>query len=92
MLGRGRGGGVPGVWDDWVAGRGYTGTPPSHPPGPHIEHIPEISPTHGQMKAKSDCFMRFPIKGPERVQKGSRNDLKLTLQTTLQTGPEMALR
>ena len=24
------------MWDDWVAGRGYTGTPPSTIPGSHI--------------------------------------------------------
>ena len=49
----GVGGGVyPGYGTEGWVGRGYTGTPPTDPPGPHIEHILALSPTHGQMKPK----------------------------------------
>ena len=47
----GWGGGVPGVWEDWVGREGYTGTQPSPVPGPVFKDIPQISPTYGQMKA-----------------------------------------
>ena len=48
-----RGGGVPGVWD-WVGPGGVLyRVLPDTLPGPIFDHIPEISPTHGRMKAIS---------------------------------------
>ena len=59
------GGGVPGVWDDGVAGRGYTGYYPATSQDPILTIFSLRSPTHGQMKGLSEVSMRFLRKGPE---------------------------
>ena len=59
--------GVPGVWDDGWAGRGYTGVLPSPSQVPIFSIYLASGPTYGQMKAKLDSFMRFLRLGLERV-------------------------
>ena len=88
----GTGEGVPGVWDRVGTGEGYTGTQPRPSQDPYLVLIQPQGPTYGQMKVKKSILMRFPRMGLEWVQKRSRIDLRLTLQTTSQTGPQMALR
>ena len=65
MLGRGRGGGVPGVWDDWVAGRGYTGTHPATVPGSHIQVNSASGPYLRPNEGNYGPFHEIPLgKGP----------------------------
>ena len=51
--------GVPGVWvvGGWV--EGYTRYPPGTLPGPYLVIFWLKGPTHGQMKAILELFMRF---------------------------------
>ena len=60
-------------------GEGYTGTQPGPIPGLDLVHILRYSPTHGQMKGKSDYFMRFPRMGldmgPRMASEWPQNDL-----------------
>ena len=58
------------VGTGWVAGEGYTGTHPDHAQDPYLVIFQVISPTHGQMKAISGFYMRFP-------EIGSRIDLRM---------------
>ena len=80
--------GVPGVWDEGGSWEGYTGVLPRHLPVPIFSLFPALRPTYGQMKAISMYSMRFPKMGLEWVPETSRIDP----ESTLQTGPEMALR
>ena len=81
---RGQGRGVPGV--------GRTGGPggvlyrvlPQDRPRTIFSLFLRQVPTYGQMKAILSIMMRFPIKGPERVQNSLRIDPRMTLQMTLQ--------
>ena len=56
----GVGGGVPGVGDTGVAGRGtIPGTQPDRPRYPYLVIFKAKEPTHGQMKAILRFLMRF---------------------------------
>ena len=63
---------------------GYTRYPPGTLLGPIFNIYLRLGPTHGQMKAFFTKLMRFPKKGPERVQKCLRIDPELTPELTLQ--------
>ena len=54
----------PGCGRTGVGLEGYTGTHPGPIPGPVFSHIPEIVPTHGQMKAFLEVSPGFSDKGP----------------------------
>ena len=88
----GRGRGVPGVWGLVGLGGCYTGYYPAPSQVPIFHHILASGPTHGRMKAILKEMMRFLSKGPEWVQNGSRNDLRITLPDWSPDGPEMTLR
>ena len=52
------GGGVPGVWDDWGAGEGYTGYPPVHHPRvPYSVYLrlePYLRPNEGYFQVSDE--------------------------------------
>ena len=86
------GGGVPGVWGRVGGGRGYTGTLPDPPTDPYLVIFQAQSPTHGRMKAILVNLMRFPEIWSRIDPEWTQNGPRMTLLTTLRTGPQMALR
>ena len=79
----GAGGGVPGVWDDWVGLEGYTGYTTQPSQDPYFIIFQPQGPTHGQMKVKSSILMRFPRigldMGPRMTRIDPQNDPPDTL-------------
>ena len=83
------GGGVPGVVEDRVAGRGAIPVPTRHPPGPIFNIFKPQGPTYGQMKANLRYSMRFPRMGLDMGPEMTRIDPESTSRDHTQTGPEM---
>ena len=71
---------------------GYTGYPPALSQDPNISIFKAEGPTHGQMKGKSDYFMRFLRLGLDMVLEWSQNDLRMTSQTPPSDWSRDALR
>ena len=84
--------GVPGVvgLEGWLGGLYRVLPSPSQYPDLVI-FLPQ-DPTHGQMKAISRLFMRFPRTGLDRVLELTRIDPESTLQDPSQTWSRDALR
>ena len=82
-------GGVPGV-GRWVGGwRGYTRYPVPTLQDPYLVIFEPQDPTHGRMKAILRYLMRFLRPGPDKGLELTRIDLRIDLQLTSQTGPQM---
>ena len=74
---RGAGRVYPGYGIRWVPGGAIPGTTHQAIPGSHIDHILEISPTHGQMKGYLRLLMRFPRIGSRMTSEWPQNDPRI---------------